>query len=88
MKNLNFLNKLAKTEIWFSAFLATLSILAGLPALAQTTVPEKVDVDINADTGDGGGGWYAQPWVWVVGVAVFIIIIIAITRSGSTKRDV
>lgn len=88
MKNLNFFKKLARAEIWFSAFLATLSILAGFPALAQTTVPEKVDVDINTGEGAGGGGWYAQPWVWVVGVAVFIIIIIAITRSGSTKRDV
>jgi hypothetical protein len=90
MRILTPFKKLAKAEIWFSAFIATLSILAGLPALAQTTVPEKVDVNINAG-GDGGGsagGWYAQPWVWVVGVAVFIIIIIAITRSGNTRRDV
>ena len=83
------MRRLTRTEIWFSAFIATLGIFAGIPALAQTTVPEKVEVDINAG-GDGaaGGGWYAQPWVWVVGVAVFIIIIIAITRSGSTRRDV
>ena len=86
MKKLSPFKKLAKAEIWFAAFIATLSILTGLPAIAQTTVPEKVDVDIN--TGGGGGGWYAQPWVWVVGVAVFIIIIIAITRSNNTRRDV
>lgn len=89
MKNLNSLKRLARTEVWFSALIATLGILAGVPALAQNTVPEKVDVDITAGTADGGGGgWYAQPWVWIVGVAVFIIIIIAITRSGSTRRDV
>ncbi len=81
--------KLAKAEVWFSAFIATLSILAGVPVFAQNSVPEKVDVDITAGTADGGGGgWYAQPWVWVLGVAVFIIIIIAITRSGNTRRDV
>jgi hypothetical protein len=89
MKNLSSFKKLAKAEVWFSAFIATLSILAGIPALAQNSVPEKVDVDITAGTADGGGGgWYAQPWVWVVGVAVFIIIIIAITRSNNTRRDV
>ncbi|HEX8378891.1 MAG TPA: hypothetical protein VF602_13820 [Pedobacter sp.] len=89
MKNSISLKKLVKVEIWFSAFIATLSILAGLPALAQNSVPEKIDVDITAGTADGGGGgWYAQPWVWVLGVAVFIIIIIAITRSGNTRRDV
>jgi hypothetical protein len=89
MNNLTGLKRLAKAEIWFSAFIATLSILAGMPAFAQTSVPEKVDVNITAGTADGGGGgWYAQPWVWVLGVAVFIIIIIAITRSGSTRRDV
>lgn len=89
MKSLNPFKKFAKAEIWFSAFILTLSIMAGVPALAQTTVPEKVDVDINTGgDGGGGGGWYAQPWVWVVGVAVFIIIIIAITRSGNARRDV
>lgn len=90
MKNVSLFKKLTKAEIWFSAFIATLSIMAGLPALAQTTVPENVDVNINSggDGGSGGGGWYAQPWVWVVGVALFIIIIIAITRSGNTRRDV
>ena len=90
MKNSFSFKKLAKAEIWFSAFIATLAILAGLPALAQNSVPEKIDVDITAGTADGaaGGGWYAQPWVWVLGVAVFIIIIIAITRSGNTRRDV
>ena len=88
MKNLSSFKKLAKAEIWFSAFIATLSILVGFPTLAQTTVPEKVDVDINTGGDGGGGGWYAQPWVWVVGVAVFIIIIIAITRSSGTRRDV
>ncbi|HEY0054472.1 MAG TPA: hypothetical protein VGB63_03865 [Pedobacter sp.] len=90
MKNSITLKKLASAEVWFSAFIATLSILAGVPAFAQNTVPEKVDVDITAGTADsgGGGGWYAQPWVWVLGVAVFIIIIIAITRSGNTRRDV
>lgn len=90
MKSLSPFKKLAKAHVWFAAFVATLSILAGVPALAQNTVPEKVDVDINAggDGAGGGGGWYAQPWVWVVGVAVFIIIIIAITRSGNTRRDV
>lgn len=89
MKSSNPFKKLAKAHVWIAAFVATLGILAGLPALAQNTVPEKVDVDISAG-GDGGGGagWYAQPWVWVVGVAVFIIIIIAITRSGNTRRDV
>ncbi len=91
MNNLLGLKKLLKAEIWFSAFIATLCIIAGLPALAQNSVPEKVDVDITAGTADGGGGgggWYAQPWVWVLGVAVFIIIIIAITRSGSARKDV
>ena len=89
MKSLSPIKRLAKAEVWFSAFIATLSILAGFPAFSQNTVPEKVDVNINAggDSG-GGGGWYAQPWVWVVGVAVFIIIIIAITRSGNARRDV
>ena len=90
MKNGITLKKLAKAEIWFSAFVATLCILAGSAVSAQTTVPENVDVNISTDSGSGGGGgWYAQPWVWVVGVAVFIIIIIAITRSGSgNRRDV
>lgn len=92
MKKQSYFKKLAKAEVWFSAVIATLSILAGIPAFAQNSVPEKVDVDINTGGGDGvasgGGGWYAQPWVWVLGVAVFIIIIIAITRSGNAKRDV
>ncbi|WP_207429593.1 hypothetical protein [Pedobacter sp. SYSU D00535] len=81
----NSIKKLAKVDVWVSAFVITLSILFGSTAFAQSSVPEQVDVNINADTG-GGGGWYAQPWVWVVGVALFIIIIIAITRNGSSRE--
>lgn len=88
MKNSISIKKLSRPETWYSAIIATVCIMLGVPAFAQNTVPEKVDVDISTG-GDaaGGGGWYAQPWVWVVGVAVFIIIIIAITRNGSTRRE-
>ena len=86
MKSLSPFKNLVKANIWFAAFVATLSILAGVPALAQTTVPEKVDVDINAGgDGAGGGGWYAQPWVWVVGAAVLIIIIVLLTRGSGGR---
>jgi hypothetical protein len=88
MKATGNIRKLAKVETWFSALLVTLCIISGSTVFAQTTVPEKVDVNINTDGAGTSSGWYAQPWVWVVGVAVFIIVIIAITRSGSTRRDV
>ena len=88
MRNLNSLKKLGKTETWYFAFIAFLSVLNGTSAFAQNSVPDKVDVDINAGSDAGGGGWYAQPWVWVVGVAVFIIIIVAITRSGNSRREI
>lgn len=88
MTNSRSLKTLCKPETWQVAFFTFLSIILGNAAFAQTTVPEKVEVDINAGGDGGGAGWYAQPWVWAIGVAIFIIIIIAITRGGSSRREV
>lgn len=79
---------LFERETWQIAFFTFLSMISGSVALAQTTVPEKVEVDINAGGDGAAAGWYAQPWVWAIGVAIFIIIIIAITRGGSSRREV
>lgn len=32
--------------------------------------------------------WYTQPWVWIVGAAIFILLLVALTRGGSSSRDV